>query len=874
MNDPTMPCARSSHSSRAKNAITLVITLVLASLAGLTAPALAQEGTAITTEQAQAFWGSGGDHLTNLFMNQIFGPLFEPPGGGPSQNPIFPLAIGIFNVICLVVGGMLFFYNVVAGVVQTAHEGEVLGRRWSSLWAPVRVLIAVAMLTPLPGYSGYNTIQVLVAYMVEGSTRAASVLWSEIAGAMIEGQAPITGASPPLPVEAAEMAWSMQVCRAAAVKHLSNARIPGAGGTEPEAQIRFHGGANSSGAPYFEPIVPYSLDESLITRMAEVIDPPGWGSVTHLHEDILRKQFADIDEALIRPNQVPAKAFMTFPDPTMPRDIIEANKMNRATLCGVITTPPVPRPLELLGDTDLQQRFIDTHADAIAHALESLRKPAFEVVEAVSSGTPAPDVSAQIAAVTREMQSIVTTGLQGIITTAAETAAGTDDGAAQQRARDLMLRYISGGYSTPACQVGGSTESSDLPTCNANSGQAHGQGWIGAGTWYMMLARLNSENHQITNSKAASLGSPEFTNAVNEVAEATLPQGQRWVMFRSNAAHQAIEEAKAESQRYYAAGLRAWEDAMASLGAFGSEFPRTITGDLVDMEDGEGWLIRTSGIKEFAFNLANSFNPANLNADPMIGLIEAGNFITFWAQPIVAGAGVLQSLPLVSGAGGVINSAAVPLLAGGVLMSFILPMLPFVFWIVAVTGYFLLVAEAIIAVNLWAIAHLRMDGEGIAGEAGRQGYYLILALVLTPILMLFGFILGMAIFKVTTTLVNTGFYYMLSTMNTSSGTIWIIGSVVITIMIILVYIVLIERSFSLTMEFPSKILRWVGADAPLSAEEANRVRMAAAAATMTSGYAIGAAPSALGAAGKAGYHGAGAAKKGVDRLRPKSIGEG
>ncbi len=56
----------------------------------------------------------------------------------------------------------------------------------------------------------------------------------------------------------------------------------------------------------------------------------------------------------------------------------------------------------------------------------------------------------------------------------------------------------------------------------------------------------------------------------------------------------------------------------------------------------------------------------------------------------------------------------------GAFLAFILLLLPFLLWVAAVTGYFLLVAEAVIAVNLWAIAHLRLDGEGLAGEAARQ----------------------------------------------------------------------------------------------------------------------------------------------------------
>jgi conjugal transfer/type IV secretion protein DotA/TraY len=241
-------------------------------------------------------------------------------------------------------------------------------------------------------------------------------------------------------------------------------------------------------------------------------------------------------------------------------------------------------------------------------------------------------------------------------------------------------------------------------------------------------------------------------------------------------------------------------------------------------------------VSSWAVALAEYYSPRNFDADPMVGIVEMGHNLTRIGGVLAAGGG-LASLASDT-VGGLMSTIGVPLVIGGSVMAFIIPMLPFLFWIVGVTGYFLLVAEAIIAVNLWAISHLRMDGEGIAGEAGRQGYYLVLALTLTPILMIFGFLVGMTLFKVTTTLVNVGLYQVIQGMNTDGGLTWLVGIFVIVVMSILVYLVLIERSFSLIMELPSKVLRWVGADAPLSAGEGDRIRLAAAGAATTTAGAV------------------------------------
>jgi len=850
------------------------------------APALAQSDPApITTQEAQNFWGSGGDPLSSLFLQQIFGNLFTVEGTeGNVVQPILPLAIGFFNIMCIVVGGLLFLYNAIVGVVQTAHEGEVLGKRWSSLWAPVRVLIAVTMLMPLPGQGGYNTIQIMVAYLVDGSTRAASALWGEVAEAVISGQTPITGASPPLPVEAAQMAWSMQLCRATAVKQFSTARIAAPDGTPVTKAIRFGEGGPTDGSPYFQPLEAVNLDDNFSAKITQTFGESsgskwlntlsfGWlGSATGRRDlEALEGVSTPYKNA-----QVPAKAFLTLPVPGGKSSMIVNNNMDALTLCGVVATPPIPQSIIDIGEAagkNVEQAFVDAHAEAMEYAIKRFEKPAFAVIEAVASNKPVPNVVSDVSETVVEMRNIMVNKLRDVLVIANDSPVSTKKGAAMATARERLITYVKGGYTSRACNKKVKDDGLS-PVCDESAKSNNGQGWIGAGTWYMHLARLNSENHQIAESKPIVLGAPEYTDRVNGATKEGYRTREGKVDERPNSPLMSAQETSA---RFYAAGLRTWEDAASQLGAFGGEFPRTMSGDLLAAPEGNAFE-RALDMSGFVYSAANYFNPSNWGADPMVGIVNLGHFFTELGGLGAAGGGILSLFPGAAGAlGGGLVSIGTPLVIGGSLMAFILPMLPFIFWIVAVTGYFLLVAEAIIAVNLWAIAHLRMDGEGIAGEAGRQGYYLILALVLTPILMIFGFLIGMSLFKVTTTLVNIGLYYVIAGMNTHAGPQWVIGIAVISIMVVLIYIVLIERSFSLTMEFPSKVLRWIGADAPLSTDEANRARFAAMAATGTT---AGVAPHVLPNAARGvavgyrtGASGGRAVGAAVNRMRPKKASD-
>jgi len=54
-----------------------------------------------------------------------------------------------------------------------------------------------------------------------------------------------------------------------------------------------------------------------------------------------------------------------------------------------------------------------------------------------------------------------------------------------------------------------------------------------------------------------------------------------------------------------------------------------------------------------------------------------------------------------------------------------------------------------VAVPLWALAHLRIDGEGLPGRDASAGYMLLLGIFLRPILIVFGLLASILIFTAT-----------------------------------------------------------------------------------------------------------------------------
>lgn len=145
----------------------------------------------------------------------------------------------------------------------------------------------------------------------------------------------------------------------------------------------------------------------------------------------------------------------------------------------------------------------------------------------------------------------------------------------------------------------------------------------------------------------------------------------------------------------------------------------------------------------------------------------------------------------------------------GITMAYYLPFIPLIQWVSAMAGYVLFLFEAVFGCLFWAAAHAMPEGEGIAGQHAKQGYMLVLALLVRPALMILGLIGGMVLSAV---LVNfagelASPYLQQVHGNNAVGLIgWIAGLWVMA----LITLTLVRRSFNLMFELPDRIVRWIG----------------------------------------------------------------
>lgn len=101
----------------------------------------------------------------------------------PAQSNITGAVLEVYMPILLQVGGMLAFYTMVVGTLSTAHDGEMLGKKWSSAWVPIRTAIAPAMLLPVS--NGYSAIHMILFWLILQGNTWGNDAWKNLAPRLI-----------------------------------------------------------------------------------------------------------------------------------------------------------------------------------------------------------------------------------------------------------------------------------------------------------------------------------------------------------------------------------------------------------------------------------------------------------------------------------------------------------------------------------------------------------------------------------------------------------------------------------------------------------------------------------------------------------------
>ncbi len=119
-----------------------------------------------------SFAPPAGDYSV-IFLGNLFGVVDGVLHGTGSQ--IMGAMFGVFQFGSAAIGGIIIMYTLMVSTMNTAHEGQMLGQKWSSIWIPVRSTLGLALL--IPKASGYCLMQIFVMWIVVQGVGAADKIW-------------------------------------------------------------------------------------------------------------------------------------------------------------------------------------------------------------------------------------------------------------------------------------------------------------------------------------------------------------------------------------------------------------------------------------------------------------------------------------------------------------------------------------------------------------------------------------------------------------------------------------------------------------------------------------------------------------------------
>lgn len=354
--------------------------------------------------------------------------------------------------------------------------------------------------------------------------------------------------------------------------------------------------------------------------------------------------------------------------------------------------------------------------------------------------------------------------------------------------------------------------------------QDRNKGWAYAGVWYLQIGRMMQQLENPKTTAIPSIRLPESATASG--------QEESWgeFFFGTDETYAEVDGAVNSARAYLFRPDRltaAETRALMHTESTSDGVADTAYEACVGLDSGSNFLDRIKCMVLQVFVPDELFAiSAGTTLDPMASLVSAGSSI-FERAAYLGMAGLameaagswLSSIPglsalaggILDGLGGIILVVAMIGFSAGIVLYFLLPILPFVYFFFAIISWFMEIFEAVIAMPLWALAHLRIDGDGMPGGAAINGYFLLLSILLRPFLIVIGLISGYLIFIAGIYFLSLIFNPMLNV--TRSENVAGFEIMVFTAIFTFLCYNIGLTAFKMVDTIPSQILRWIGSSA-------------------------------------------------------------
>lgn len=367
------------------------------------------------------------------------------------------------------------------------------------------------------------------------------------------------------------------------------------------------------------------------------------------------------------------------------------------------------------------------------------------------------------------------------------------------------------------------------------------RGWAGAGIWYQKIAKMNGDYvsavQQIPYASQApramamaqKIAAMSQTNKVskNKIVALSSDQGRNLLPQDEQMAI-ALDRIN-QNLKGEGVGYSFFPDPNGTSGVSGNlGYP---INNLTDKQPN----VLLSSINavlgtDFLFNFRD-----NDNTHPLAQLVTFGRvLLERTARNLLTGSAIAASGGIIGIGNDDVGSAlrkissffmviASIMFSAGFMLFYVLPLLPFVYFFFAMLSWVKAIFEALIGAPLWALAHLRVEGNGFPSGPARAGYLLLLEIFLRPIVTVFALLAAMGIYTAVVYFLNDTLGFMLMIMGRKNladvvGDHQNIGDIrglvdvfFFTIMYILLVYMLANSCFQIIDKIPNGFMnRWFG----------------------------------------------------------------
>ncbi len=779
-----------------------------------------------------------------------------PTLGGPPIPLPFHIALhGLFryySIGLLLIAMLIFLYFVVVIIVETAVTGTPFGQRFQNVWVPVRLVVALGLLVPLN--FGLNSGQFIVLYVAKyGSSFATNgwaqfndgvsdhALFSGLSGHKPTGEPYSMVAIPEAP-DISPLLKSMAVVHACAYAyHRLN------GGATTAGSRAFPGGGNYADyyANYTAPAGNYQIKPYLVKSTPAGLGTGNLGTITL--DPSIRRNLTPTDFSA-------AAATAQFMGFYYGGDIIirfgeyrddnsyQSELGNVRPLCGDIRIPVYDvrnaGASTTYGGSDAMLAYYIRTVGRLWFDEERMRQHARALVEYYSQQRES--VLERICDTGNNESTAPSASLYGSPAEGfAPSQAECQDAPLPMRVKENLVDdyTIDPAYGVSAAVVNAWSLYVVNTIDNGNIDPAIlERGWGGAGIWYNKIAEINSLWID------GVMGVPYMSQQPMVVEE---------IMSKKT---QTNSSGSDDCQFTLRAGSSQEAPDSAEVGSSSGDVD-SVGKPICPVY--EYW--RSGGLDPTSFDRADDGNPitnamhllfgtaglinirdGNVHLHPMAQLVAMGKGLVNSAILGMAGS---TTFAFLGGAAQAINkdglfgkaaSAASSIFFGiafigltvGFILFYVLPFLPFIYFYFAVASWIKAIFEAMVGVPLWALAHLRIDGEGLPGDAAQNGYFLVMEIFIRPILTVAGLLAAVSIFAAQVRILNiiwdvvtanaAGFTNRPDILGQAHAEDLLIKRPIIdqfffTVVYAIICYMLALASFKLIDKIPDNILRWAGA---------------------------------------------------------------